>query len=185
MGKGEGSAGARVAARIDLGELALARGKRPKVRCASKRSWSREKEKEFLSTLAETCNVTVAAAEAGISPSAAYDRRKSDARFRAGWGEAIAVAYHKLELILLERALNGTEKLVTRRDGSEERMREYPNQLALALLKMHRDTAVEAETEVPPEEVAEIRARLLKKLERLRRRGAADDCGEEECWPRA
>ena len=34
---------------------------------------------------------------------------------------------------------------------------------------MHRDTAVEAETEVPAEDVDEIRERLIQKLQRLKR----------------
>jgi len=29
--------------------------------------------------------------------------------------------------VLLERAFNGTTRMTTRRDGSEERMHEYPN----------------------------------------------------------
>ena len=70
----------------------------------------------------------------------AYRRRKMDAAFRAAWVEAIAVAYQRLELVLLERAFNGTEKVIPPQDGSEERMREYSNQLGLTLLKMHRDT---------------------------------------------
>lgn len=176
MGGTRGDACARIVTGIEQERLSVAGGKRPKVRSARKRSWSRDKEREFLALLGETCNVTIAAAEAGISASAAYDRRRTDGSFRAAWAAAIGSAYHKLELILLERALNGTEKIVTRRDGSEERMREYPNQLALALLKMHRDTAIEAELEVPADEVAELRERLLRKLDRLRRR----DSGCEE-----
>ena len=46
-------------------------------------------------------------------------------------------------------------------------MREYSNQLGLTLLKMHRDTAVEAETEFAPDEIEEIRERLIKKLQRI------------------
>ena len=72
--------------------------------------------------------------------------------------------------MLLDRAFNGTEKLVTRRDGSEERMLEYSNQLGLTLLKMHRDTAAEASTEFAPDQVEELRERLLRKLRRLKAR---------------
>jgi hypothetical protein len=39
--------------------------------------------------------------------------------------EAIGAAYQRLEMVLLERAFAGTEKLVRRKDGSEERMVEY------------------------------------------------------------
>ena len=156
-------------------ELVLAGGKKTQLRKASKRDWTKTKEKKFLSALAETCNVTRAAVEAGVSVSAAYRRRKADAAFRGAWIDAVGAAYQRLEMVLLERAFVGSEKIVRRRDGSEERMVEYPNQLALALLKMHRDTAVEAGTEVPADDVEEIRERLLEKLERLRKRRAESD----------
>ena len=123
--------------------LVLVGGDEPQVRKASKKNWSKKKIEDFLSALSETCNVTLAAAEAGVSVSAAYRRRNSDAGFRGAWLEAIGAAYQRLEMVLLERAFVGTEKLVRRKDGSEERMIEYPNQLALTLLKMHRDTAAE------------------------------------------
>ena len=130
-----------MARKARAGELMLVGGEKSQMRKASNRDWSKAKEQGFLSVLAETCNVTCAAAEAGVSVSAAYRRRKVDAGFRAAWLEAIGLAYQRLELVLLERAFAGTEKIVRRKDGSEERMVEYPNQLALTLLKMHRDTA--------------------------------------------
>ena len=105
----------------------------------------------------------------------AYRRRKMDAGFRASWLEVMAEAYQRLELVLLDRAFNGTEKVVTRRDGSEERMREYSNQLGLTLLKMHRETAIEADSELPPDDVDEIRERLVRKLQRLKRRDEEQD----------
>ena len=159
--------------------LVLVGGENLQKRQASKRDWSKAKTEAFLSTLAETCNVTLAAADAGVSTSAAYRRRKLDAGFRGAWMEAIATAYQRLEMVLLERTFVGTEKLVRRKDGSEERMVEYPNQLALTLLKMHRDTATEATTEVELDDVEEVRARILAKLERLRSREiAAASAGE-------
>lgn len=97
-------------------------------------------------------------------------KRKSDAAFRAGFLAAIANAYERLELVMLERFFNGTEKVIIRKDGSEERMREYSNQLGLSLLKMHRDKAAEANEEMPPEEVEELRERVLKKMLRLQKR---------------
>ena len=155
-------------------ELTLVGGKNGQLRKATAKDWSKVKVADFLSVLAETCNVTRAAAEAGASVSAAYRRRKADAGFRSAWLEAIGAAYQRLELVLLERAFVGTEKIVRRKDGSEERMVEYPNQLALTLLKMHRDTAVEANTEFAPSDVEEIRERLIQKLQRLRKRDAAE-----------
>ena len=156
------------------GELTLVGGKRPQLRETNGKKWPKATVAEFLSVLAETCNVTRAAAEAGVSVSAAYRRRKADPGFRSAWMEAIGAAYQRLELVLLERAFIGTEKIVRRKDGSEERMVEYPNQLALTLLKMHRDTAVEANTEFAPSDVEEIRERVIQKLQRLRKRDAAE-----------
>jgi hypothetical protein len=155
-------------------KLVLVGAKKPQLRKASERSWTKAKEHEFLSVLAETCNVTRAAEEAGISVSHAYKRRKENAAFRAAWLEAISVAYQRLELVLLDRAFNGTEKVVKRRDGSEERMLEYSNQLGMALLKMHRDTVVEAATEFQPDQIEELKERLFNKLRRLKARDAED-----------
>lgn len=165
-----------MARKAKAGERVLVGGQ---MRNASKRNWSRAKVENFLSVLAETCNVRMAAAETGVSVSAAYKRRKADAGFRGAWMEAIATAYQRLEMVLLERAFVGTEKLVRRKDGSEERMVEYPNQLALTLLRMHRDTVAEATTEIADDDVEEVRERILAKLERLRRREeAAAGAGE-------
>lgn len=154
-------------------EMVLVGAARPQLRKAGKRDWSQAKAREFLSVLAETCNVSEAARQSGIAVSAAYRRRKTEGAFRAAWMEAVGAAYQRLELVLLERAFVGTEKVLTRRDGTEERMTEYSNQLGLTLLKMHRDTAVEAAPENEPENIDEIRERLFNKLERLRKREGA------------
>lgn len=155
--------------------LTVAGGARPRMRKARANDWTKAKEQSFLTTLSETCNVTAAAEAAGVSVSAAYARRRKVAAFRAGWAEAIGAAYQRLELVMLDRALNGTEKIVVRKDGSEERMREYPNQIALHLLKMHRDSAVEAIEEPSERDTAEVRQRLVEKLERLRKRFEAEE----------
>jgi hypothetical protein len=156
-------------------ELTVIGGASPKTRKPSKRDWTRAKEQSFLASLAETCNVTLSAKAAGVSVAGVYKRRKQNAAFRAGWAEAIAAAYQRLELVMLDRALNGMEKIVVRKDGSEERMREYPNQIALHLLKMHRDSAAEAMKEPSETDVEEARERLFEKLQRLRRRIEAEE----------
>ena len=153
-------------------KLILAGSRKPQMQRLSGRSWTREKEREFLSVLAETCNVTRAAEAAGMSARGAYKRRKRNAAFRAAWMEAISSAYQRLELALLDRSLNGTEKIITRSNGSEDRMREFPNQLGLSLLKMHRAsvTGFEASSEMIAEDVDALRERLLRKLDRLQQR---------------
>jgi hypothetical protein len=159
-------------------KLVLVGTGKPQLRKAAARDWSKAKARAFLSALAETCNVSEACRVSGVPMTVAYRRRRSDAAFRAGWLEAIGAAYQRLELVLLDRAFNGTEKVVKRRDGSEERMLEYSNQLGLTLLKMHRDTAVEAAPENEPDNIEEIRERLFKKLERLRKREEARGAAE-------
>jgi hypothetical protein len=160
--------------------MTLVAAAKPQLKKRAARDWSREKAREFLSVLADTCNVSEACRRSGVPMTVAYRRRKMDAAFRAGWLEAIAAAYARLELVLLDRAFNGTEKLVRRRDGSEERMLEYPNQLGLMLLKMHRDTAMEAESEQPAEDVDEIRERLVRKLQRLKKRDEEQEARRAE-----
>ena len=152
------------------GELAIDGKGRVRMRRPGPRSWTRDKEKAFLRALGETCNVKLAAAEAGVSPQRAYERRKTHAAFRAGWAEAVGAAYARLEMILLDRALNGSEKIVRRRDGSEERMRDYSDRLALTLLKMHRETAAEADEEIEREDVEELKQAISDKLDRLKER---------------
>jgi hypothetical protein len=159
-------------------DLTLVGAARPQLRKRAPRDWSQAKAREFLSALAETCNVSEACRRSGVPMTVAYRRRKMDAAFRAGWMEAIGAAFQRLELVLLERAFNGTEKVVTRRDGSEERMTEYSNQLGLQLLKMHRDTAQESMPESEPENMDEVRERLFNKLERLRKREEARGSAE-------
>lgn len=160
--------------------MTLVASNKPQLRKRSARDWSKNKAAKFLSVLAETCNVSEACRRSRVPMTVAYRRRKMDAAFRTGWLEAIAAAYQRLELVLLDRAFNGTEKVVKRRDGSEERMLEYSNQLGLQLLKMHRDTAIEADSELPPDDVDEIRERLVKKLQRLKKRDEEQEAGLAE-----
>jgi hypothetical protein len=151
-------------------ELVLIGGGKPKMRRASRRDWTRAKEQTYVEALAETCNYAAAAAAAGVSVRGARERRKRNARFRASCAEAIAAAYQRLEMAILERCLNGCEKIIVRKDGSEERIREYPNAVALTLLRMHRETAAEAMRDPDPAQLEEARERLFQKLQRLRKR---------------
>lgn len=161
-------------------KLTLVAAKAPQLRKKAKRDWSNAKAAAFLGVLAETCNVSEACRRSRVPMTVAYRRRKMDAGFRAGWVEAIGIAYHRLEMALLDRAFNGTEKVIRRRDGSEERTIEYPNHLGLALLRMHRETAIEAEQETAPEDVDEIRERLVNKLQRMKRRDEEQEAERAE-----
>jgi hypothetical protein len=161
-------------------ELTLVAAERPQLKKKARRDWSKAKASKFLTVLAATCNVSEACRRSGVPMTVAYRRRKMDAGFRAEWIDAIASGYSRLELLLLDRAFNGTEKVIRRRDGSEERMIEYPTQLGLQLLKMHRETAIEADREMPAEDIDEIRERLVKKLQRLKKRNEEQEARCDE-----
>lgn len=132
----------------------------------------------FFNTLADTCNVKHSCETAGISPQRCYEKRKDDAAFRDRWAEALAQGYNKLEMVLLERALIGSEKITTVTDdkgGTSEtstrttKVTEYNNALAMSLLKMHRDTVREhEESEISELEVEEARERIIAKLDRIK-----------------
>jgi hypothetical protein len=128
-------------------------------------------EQAFADVLADTCNVTLAAQAIKRSSSNVYAHRARSASFRALWQAALATGYARLELMMLERALHGEEKIVTGKDGSTTVMREYPDRIALALLKMHRDSAGSGEgAAVDEAECEEARERILARLERIRER---------------
>jgi hypothetical protein len=150
--------------------LVLEGGKRVRKLRASYRSWTKAKEKAFLEALSASCNVKLAAKKAGVSTSGAYVRRTNNASFRTAWDAALSVGYSQLEMVLLERALHGVEKTVIARDGTTTVMREYSDRVALALLRMHRETVAIVNEGVDDGEFEEARERIVSRLERLRER---------------
>lgn len=148
-----------------------------KRRAAGER-WSARAEDAFFATLADSANVTMSAAVAGVSASTAYRRRRKEAGFRGRWGEALATGYAQLELEMLERALKGKDRAVTVA-GESRIIREYDDRIALALLKMHRDTVGEIERGVDWQEHEEAVERIL-----ARRRGARSirQASRFPCW---
>src|SRR5690349_3008348 len=93
-------------------KLVLSAGKNGRQKRAGRpNAWTKKKEQAFLEALADSCNVTLSAAKAGVSPSGAHKRRRSHAAFRAGWDEALAQGYAALEMEMLKRALHGVEKI--------------------------------------------------------------------------
>ena len=70
-------------------------------------SFGAAKRQIFLDHLAACCNVTAAAAAAGVGLSTVYDARRRDPVFAEQWAEAIEVGYATLEALLIERAARG------------------------------------------------------------------------------
>ncbi len=158
--------------------LTLRGGQSPKQQTGRRSDWTRKMADQFVETLADTCNVTLAAAAIDRSIGNVYKWRGKDAAFRASWDRALAIGYSRLELMLLERALHGVEKVVVGRDGKSSVMREYPDRVALTLLRMHRETAAMAEESVDGREHDEACERIIAKLSRLKDRDAAEDASE-------
>ena len=157
-----------------MAKLVLEGGGRKRLRAPDGRTWTKAKVAAFLRALAESCNVKLACKAAGVSHSQAYVRRAKDATFRAGWAAALSTGYAQLELMMLERALHGVEKVIVARDGSTSSMREYSDRVGLALLRMHRDSAADADEHPEQQEVAEAAERILMRLKRIAARQAAD-----------
>jgi hypothetical protein len=164
----------------NVARLTLRGGAAPKRVTGRRSDWTRKMADQFVETLADTCNVTLAAAAIGRSIANVYKWRGKDAAFRASWDRALAIGYSRLELMLLERALHGVEKVVVARDGTSSVMREYPDRVALTLLRMHRETAAMAEESVDGREHDEACERIIAKLSRLKERDAAEDRSSEE-----
>jgi len=141
---------------------------KPQKRTGRPSDWTKAKADEFVEVLAETCNVTLAAQAIGRSISNVYKQRCRDASFRAAWDAALSVGYSRLELMMLERALHGVERTVVARDGTTTVMREYPDRVALTLLRMHRETAAIANEGVDANDYQEAVERIVARLERLR-----------------
>ena len=166
-----------------MGELMVVEGKeRLKLRGGRRDDITPEQVETFFAALADTCNVVRSAKAAGFSANWAYRKRKFDAGFRNGWAAAVREGYSKLELVLLERAMKGTPRLVRTARGTDRVMRQYSTALAVALLRRHAETADSAAFEPGEDELREVRERILEKLEGLRRREIIDGEYETKGW---
>lgn len=142
----------------------------PQRRSGRKSDWSEAKADKFIEVLSNSCNVSLAARSINRSISNVYAKRSTDAKFRAGWDQALAIGYARLEMMMLERALHGVEKTVLLKGGETKVMREYSDRVALALLRLHRENAAAADEAVGDEDYQEACARIIERLGRLRER---------------
>jgi len=139
-----------------------------------------ERRELFLAKLAASANVAAAARAAGVAESSVYRSRRRSARFRQQWADALEEGYNRLELMLLERAMNGTRRRVFHGGKAVGSIREYSDGQAISLLKAHWDAVrggqarpadQSADDPGQPQDRAEIRAaieaRLVEMSERL------------------
>ena len=85
-----------------MGENVINTKGKPKQSKAKANSFGARKQTRFLDALALTCNVTRAAAHAGVSASTVWRARHRDPVFQAAWREALAIGYDRLEALVLE-----------------------------------------------------------------------------------
>lgn len=135
--------------------------------------WSAEKQRLFITTLADTGSVTAAARECSMSVKSAYAlRRAPDGEgFARAWSAAVRQGMNRLIDVCLERAIEGSYEPVFDRDGQKigSRFRQH-DRMAMFLLRAHmpelfRDAhkADRARGEAlppPPEPVAEAVKRI-------------------------
>lgn len=125
---------------------------------------SKHWRKYFLAALAETSNVTAAAAVAGAHPSRVYKVRRVDPDFARQWQTALLEGYQNLELEVLHRLRFGEA-----RDGAVR----FDNANALRLLGLHRETVARERAMRDNEDVSVVRAAIDAKLEQLRKQVVA------------
>lgn len=134
--------GGRFAAADPGNELKRGRGDRaggrPQIRKKHKRALTRAEIGTFLSSLAETCNVSHAARQVGRSTRVFYDLRRRDETFRADWMETLREAYERLEMEMVRRARFGTPRDVFYQGRKTARTRVFNDGTALRLLSLHR-----------------------------------------------
>ncbi|WP_162935686.1 hypothetical protein [Tsuneonella amylolytica] len=101
------------------------------------RTISKDKKLEiFLARLAETSNVSAAAADAQLSTASVYDRRRDDPTFAQRWTDALAEGYDRLEMDLLERLRTGRLEDV----DAEGKRRKFDVSAAFRCIAAHRET---------------------------------------------
>lgn len=81
-------------------------GRRTQIARARLKQWTPRVEQRFLAALMATCNVRAACAEVGMSVAGAYAHRRRWRRFAELWDAAVAEGYARIEIALLENALN-------------------------------------------------------------------------------
>lgn len=125
--------------------------------------WTAERQSRFLTELAATANVSASARAVGMSEASVYRLRRRSAAFCEAWIVALREGYDRLEMMLLDRAMNGVVKPVWHGGKQVGSITEYSDRLALTLIAAHR-AAVRGGSAVMVEEPGTVRARIEVKL---------------------
>jgi len=98
--------------------------------------WTAERQRTFLTLLAETGSISEACIHAGVSSRSAYKlRQRPDATaFAKAWGEALRLATLRLTTIAFERAVKGTVREFWREGTCVAETRSPSDKLLMFLL---------------------------------------------------
>lgn len=120
-----------------------------KGRATRKDGWTEAKRTAFLETLAATCNIKAAARSVRMSVAGAYALAYRDAGFRAAWRGAVGLAFTRLEMEMLHRALVGEDRMqdalanAASAEAALDLMSRHPMRLAETLWRGHRAAAAD------------------------------------------
>ena len=100
--------------------------------------WTAERQRTFLTVLAETGAISTACAKAGVSSRSAYRLRTHPdaAAFASGWDQALKLATVRLTTLAFERATRGTVREVWR-NGELVMQTRMPSDRLLMFLLQH------------------------------------------------
>ena len=138
--------------------------------------WSPAKEKRFFDELAASANVKRAAAAAGVSPNAVYARRMKQPLFRAQWAAVLETGKAAIEMKLVEAANRSFDPdeaelgAIEPKVSAAEAIRIVQLGGGKAKPAGEWQTLEEQAAAMTPDDVEQLRARLLHKLERMRER---------------
>jgi len=144
--------------------------------------WSQAKEAIFFEELAATANATMAAEAAGVSPNAVFARRLKHPLFRAKWEAVVRTSKAAIDLYLVEETKKTFDPASL--DSGEVAPRVTIDQ-AIRISQLNAPKKKEQEEELPnpfaeeaaamtPDDVAELREKLVRKLRRMRDRDMPD-----------
>lgn len=119
----------------------------------------------FLATLADTSNISAAAAAADISLTWVYKTRREDPEFRRRWFDALCEGYDNLEMELLHRLRVGESK-----DSDAPK---YDNAIAFRQLNQHKETVARTKAQREEETEEQILASINAKIDAMRSRERA------------
>lgn len=100
--------------------------------------WSAERQRLFLTVLAETGSIHLAASAARLSARSAYQLRVRSPAFAAAWNAAQQLAVGRLSAVAFDRALNGRVEQIYR-DGELIGERRVPSDRMLQWLMSRLD----------------------------------------------